>query len=50
MKRKYLSKAELRELSGIEAAISQTSARLLELTIRKMELESKTRPKLTRVK
>jgi hypothetical protein len=50
MKRKYLSKAELRELSGIEAAISQTSARLLELTRRKMGLESKTRPKLTRVK
>lgn len=50
MKRKYLSKAELRELSGIEAAIFQTSARLLELSRRKMELESKTRPKLVRVK
>ena len=48
MKRKPLSKAELRELSGIETAISQTSARLLELTRRKrMILECKT---LVRVK
>jgi hypothetical protein len=50
MKRKYQSKADIKELIAIEAAISQTSARLLELTRRKMELESKPRPKLTRIK
>ena len=50
IKRKYSSKANIKELIAIEAAISQTSVRLYELTIRKMELESKTRPKLTKVK
>lgn len=48
MKRKPLSKAELRELSGIEAAIFQTSARLLELTRRKQTILE--RKKLVRVK
>lgn len=50
MKRKYPSKADIKELIAIEAAIFQTTARLLELSRRKMELESKIRSQLVRVK
>ena len=51
MQHDFLSRVYERDLAAVEQAIIQTSCRLLELTIRKTELENKVElPQLRRIK